>query len=263
VNLDQVAIVGAGRVGRSLGRALEHSGTEVSLLGRRDELPTATLVVIAVPDDAIGAVALRLRDGGQVSSGQVVLHTSGLHDRTALAVLEATGAGLGSFHPLQTFVQAEGEPERLAGAPAAIEGDPRALEAGRALAARLAMSPVVELATGRKAAYHAGAAFAGNYLVVLAGIATRLAREAGAGASAAELYLPLMRRALENVAVAGPAALTGPIRRGDSGTVARHLEVLHGNDREIYVALGREALRAARGAGLDPAAADAIATLLY
>lgn len=263
MNLDRVGIVGAGRVGRSLGRALERSGTVVSLLGRHDPLPPVTLVLVAVPDDAIDAVAARLRDGGGLTAGQVVLHTSGLHDRTALAALDSSGAALGSFHPLQTFVHPDGEPEQLAGAAVVVEGDRGAVAMGRALAARLDMAPVVELATGQKAAYHAGAVFAGNYLVVLAEIATRLAREAGAGEAARALYLPLMRRALENVAAAGPAALSGPIRRGDSGTVARHLELLHGNDRDAYVVLGREALQQARDAGLDPAAADAIARLLY
>lgn len=277
--VDRVAIIGAGRVGLTLARALIHSGADVRLLGRHSRtlpewllaietdwgpaIAAADLVLVAVPDDAIADVARTLATSGTVAARQIILHTSGLCDRTELAALDATGAALGSLHPLQTFAVPDGDPEALRGSPAAIEGDARALAAARAIAERLQLSPIVEIAAGGKPAYHAAAVFASNYQVVLADIAVRLARAAGAGDVSAELFLPLMRRTLDNYGIGGAAALTGPISRGDTGTVARHLDALTGADRALYVMLGREALRLARAAGLDERNATAIDMLLY
>ena len=276
--LDRVAVVGAGRVGLTLARALRHSGSDVVVLGRQpralpEPLPPvetdwaaavarSDLLLLTVPDDAIAAVAGILVRIGAISNKHVVLHTSGLHDRSALAPLDGSGAALGSWHPLQTFALPGGDPGALAGSPVAIEGDARALEAGRILATRLHLRPVVELAAAAKPAYHAAAVFASNYVQVLAAIAARLARDAGAGHASPQLFLPLMRRSLANLAAGGSASLTGPISRGDAGTVARHLAALHGSERALYVGLGREALRLARDAGLDGEKARAIEGLL-
>lgn len=262
-----IAIVGAGRVGLSLGRALSHVGHAVTMLTRggqavsgglvavetwSDALHAADVVIVAVPDDAVGDVADQLSRLGRITPHHVVLHCSGMHDRSALAALHQTGAALGSLHPLMTFIAAAGEPELLEGTPAVIEGDRRAVAAGRALAASLGMAPVIELDGAAKPRYHAGAVFAANYLVVLADVAERLARDAGAGDTAATLYLPLMQRALANIGEHGAAAsLTGPVARGDAGTVQAHLEVLNGANRELYLALGRAALEMTRITGMD------------
>lgn len=226
-------------------------------------IAAANLVIISVPDDAITTVAGQLAATGAVTERHVVVHTSGLHDRSALAPLAVSGAALGSWHPLQTFADRDGDPGALPGSPAVVEGDPRALAAGRALAERLHLRPVIELPASGKAAYHAAAVFASNYLVALADIAARLARDAGAGDASPGLFLPLMRRTLANYGAGGAATLTGPISRGDAGTVARHLESLSGVERALYVALGREALRLARITGLDEPAANAVEALLY
>lgn len=278
MSFDRVTVVGAGRVGLSLARALVHTGRSVLVVSRRsrtlpDPLDAATLdlqaamrqadlIIVAVPDDALSGVATTMSRGDALSARHVVLHTSGLHDRSILSPLAPSGAALGSWHPLQTFALPVGEPAALAGSPVAIEGDARALDAGRGLASLLHLRPVIELSAEGKARYHAGAVFASNYLVVLADIAARLARDAGANSASAGLFLPLMRRSLANYSAGGANTLTGPISRGDAGTVARHLEALHGADRELYVALGREALRLAKAAGLPEGKADAIATLL-
>lgn len=274
-----MAVIGPGRVGLSLARALVHSGRTVRVLSRRAKaLPeplapatidwdaaigTVDLVLVAVPDDALSHVAARLARGGAVNGRHVVLHTSGLHDRSVFAPLHSSGAGLGSWHPLQAFALPVGEPGALAGSPALIEGDARALAMGRELADVLHLRPVIEIAAERKAAYHAGAVFASNYLVVLADIAARLAREAGADAASAQLFLPLMRRTLANYGAGGAATLTGPISRGDAGTVAGHLDALQGSERALYIALGREALRLAAASGLDAQKVKAIEQLLY
>ncbi len=278
MSIDNVAVIGAGRVGLTLARALVRSGRAVAVLGRHvDALPeplepatpvwepaiaASDLVLIAVPDDAIGDVARTLARGGVIGAPQVVLHTSGLHDRSALAALYSSGAGLGSWHPLQTFPRRGGEPDALAGSPAVIEGDERALTAGRELAELLQLRPVVEIAADRKASYHAAAVFASNYLVVLADVAARLTRDAGGDQVPNALFLPLMRHTLAHLNDGPAAALTGPVSRGDAGTIARHLAALEGPERELYRALAKEALRLARQNGLDENAAQAVLAVL-
>jgi predicted short-subunit dehydrogenase-like oxidoreductase (DUF2520 family) len=278
VERQQVAIIGAGRMGQGLALALSAAGAEVMLLSRRphplspplvlhsgpraDAVRAAVLVILATPDDAIPQVAAELAEERAVGPPQVVLHLSGLLDRRALNALGTSGAGLGSFHPLQTIVEPSSAAERLAGCYAGIEGDARALAAGRRLAADLRMLPVA-LATERKAGYHAGAVFAANYTVALAGIAERLARGAGVPPDvAARLYLPLMRGAVSNLELGPAAALTGPIRRGDVETIRAHLDALDRTDRELYRSLGLVALRLAREAGLKTESARRVERIL-
>jgi predicted short-subunit dehydrogenase-like oxidoreductase (DUF2520 family) len=260
-SLDSVAIIGAGRMGRGLALALAQAGCSVRLLGREragEETRDAELILLATPDDAIGGVAADLALGPAVAAHQVVLHLSGLLDRLALQALAFTGAGLGSFHPLQSIADPANAPGLLRGAYAGLEGDERALDAGERLAAGLGMRPV-RLAPGAKAAYHAGAVMASNYAVVLAAVAERLARRAGvAAADAGALYLPLMQGTVANLTLGPAAALTGPIRRGDEATVRRHLAALDPEDRALYRDLGLAALRLAREAGLAEASAMAV-----
>lgn len=260
-------VVGAGRVGLTLARALVHSGTAVTVCARTQRplppplssactewgsaLSAAAVVVLAVPDDAIGAVAARVASLGIITAGQVVLHSSGLLDRQALAPLADTGAALGSWHPLQTLTAPSGDPEALVGVPAILEGDARAVAAAREVAVRCRMAPILEIPAAAKPGYHVAAVFASNYLVVLADVAARLAREAGLPADAA-LFHPLMARTVANLTTADPAAvLTGPVRRGDAGTVRAHLAALSGDTRTLYLALAREALQLAERAGAD------------
>ena len=256
-----ISIIGAGRMGRGLAIALERTGAEVALLTRSrrpEETRHAGLVLLAVPDDTILSMAAELAKEGAVSARQVVLHLSGLLDRRALEPLTATGAGLGSFHPLQAIAEPSAAPELLAGSFAGLEGDGLALAAGEWLAATLGMRPV-RLTPGAKPAYHAGAVVASNYAVVLADMAERLARQAGLSAvDAAAMYLPLMQGTVANLTGGSIAALTGPIRRGDAATVRAHLAALAPADRELYRQLGLAALRLAREAGLSPAAAAAV-----
>ncbi len=146
-------------------------------------------MLIAVPDDAIDGVAADLARGRAVSERHVVLHLSGLLDRDALRPLAVTGAALGSFHPLQSIADPSTAGARLRGAFAGLEGDDRALDAGERLARALGMHPV-RLAPGAKAAYHAGAVIASNYVVVLASLAEGLAGRAGVPAADARRPLP-------------------------------------------------------------------------
>jgi predicted short-subunit dehydrogenase-like oxidoreductase (DUF2520 family) len=269
----RVAIVGAGRAGRSLALALVRAAVPVTVCVRRptdlpspiecsldpwaEALAAADIVLLAVPDDAIGEVAVRVNDANLPRT--VVLHTSGLRDRRALAVLEGNAVGLGSFHPLQTLAGDGEAAERLQAAFAVLEGDEAAVAAGRRLAAVLGMR-ALELGGAEKPKYHAAAVIASNYSVVLAAVAARLAREAGVPEeAAARLFLPLLAGTVANLDALGPvSALTGPIRRGDEGTVAAHLAVLDGATRRLYGVLGLEAVALAREGGLEASRADAL-----
>lgn len=265
-------------MGQGLGIALGAAGVELVLLARRPRAVTeplvlfegawadgtrgAAIVVIATPDDAISSAAAQLAQDRAIASSHVVLHLSGLLDRRALGALASTGAGLGSFHPLQTVADPRAARTRLIGAYAGIEGDPRAVAEGEWLALLLGMHPV-RLTPEAKPAYHAGAVFAANFLVTLAGVAERLAREAGVpGEDAPRIYLPLLQGAASNLDAGAAAALTGPIVRGDVETIRAHLAALGAADRELYRRLGLAALPLAREAGLSREAAARVGEAL-
>ena len=258
--MSAVGVVGAGRAGLALARALGVAGHAVYVHGRREHtvppplvaswgdtvpwLAAVDIVLLAVPDAAIAAAARRLE---QVSAKHVVLHLAGPIGIEALAPLRESGAALGAFHPLLGLRGLETPPERFRGAIAALAGDERALATGRDLATALGIV-AIPVPGPERARYHAGAVFAANYLVTLAGAAERLMIQAGLPEGVArEGIARLMESSLANVRDAGPsAALTGPIVRGDVGTVERHLEAL-GDSPEgvLYRALGKETLRLA------------------
>jgi predicted short-subunit dehydrogenase-like oxidoreductase (DUF2520 family) len=266
-------------MGQGIAIALGAVGGRVTLLGRSPRpipapltlatppwtavIRDAGLLLIATPDDAIPAAARDVAALDAVRQHQVVLHLSGLLDRTALAVLQPTGAALGSFHPLQTVADPASAPRRLAGACAGVEGDARAIEAGERLARLLGMRPV-RIAAAAKPLYHAAAVIAGNYPAALASVAERLARAAGiAPELAGRMYLPLIAGAAENLLAVGPGqALTGPVRRGDLETLRRHLAALPPDLLPLYRVLGLEAVQLAAAQGLDEASAAAVRRVL-
>jgi predicted short-subunit dehydrogenase-like oxidoreductase (DUF2520 family) len=201
-----LAIVGQGRLGTALAAALRSTGRPVEgPLGRGADGAVADAVLLCVPDDQI-AEAARL-----IAPGRVVGHCSGATGLDALAPHEAF-----SLHPLMTVTAAGAHFE---GAGAAIAGSSRrALELARTLAHSVKMRPV-EIADADRAAYHAAASIASNFLVTLQSAAERLANTAGADR---ELLVPLVRATVENWAALGPGrALTGPVARGDEATIAR------------------------------------------
>jgi len=277
-----VGVIGPGRAGAGLALALTRAGHPVLLHGRRvrpvpaplsltvaaDGTPPpwigqAEVVLLAVRDDAILPLAQSLADSGQIVESHTILHLSGVLGQEALAPLVPTRAALGSLHPLQTIADAEHAPERLPGAWAAVEGMPRAVAAAEALARAVGLRPF-RVAPRLKAVYHAGAVFASNYFVVVEAVAQRLLRHAGLPDDEAWAALrPLVRGTLENIDRDGPpAALTGPVLRGDVATIARHLEALTADDAILYRALGRAALELAQKRGMDDATAERVAAAL-
>jgi predicted short-subunit dehydrogenase-like oxidoreductase (DUF2520 family) len=200
------AIVGAGRLGTALAAALRDGGARVDgPLGRGADGAGADVVLLCVPDQEIEhAVAA-------IAPGPLVGHCSGALDLQALGAREAF-----SLHPLMTVTR---EGARFAGAGAAIDGTTdRALATATALAEAVGLRPV-RIGPEDRAAYHAAASIASNFLVTLEAAAERLAASAG---THRELLVPLVRATVENWAVLGPErALTGPVARGDEATVAR------------------------------------------
>jgi len=222
------------------------------------------VVVLAVRDDALGALVEDLARSGGIGRGHVVLHLSGALTRALLAPLADAGAATGSMHPLMTVSLEPADAARhFRGAAFVLEGDLEAVGVADALVRRLGGVPLT-LAPEAKPLYHAGAVFASNYLVTMLAEALRLLGEAGIGHEAAlAALLPLARATLDNVAAAGPAgALTGPIARGDAATLRRHLSALPHRDAELYRAVGRQTLRLAREAGLDEARAARLEEIL-
>jgi predicted short-subunit dehydrogenase-like oxidoreductase (DUF2520 family) len=208
--LPSVAIVGAGRLGGALAAALPGSSGP---FGRGADPRGAEAVLLCVPDKEIVTAAMAIQPGPLVG------HCSGA---TTLAPLLEAGHEAFSMHPLMT-VPGDGAAD-FAGAGAAVAGSTeRAVHTARVIAARLGMRPVV-IADADRAAYHAAAAMASNFLTTIEGAAERLGATAGMDRA---LLVPLVRASVERWADLGAArALTGPIARGDEATVARHREAI-------------------------------------
>jgi predicted short-subunit dehydrogenase-like oxidoreductase (DUF2520 family) len=277
-----VGLIGLGRAGVGIALALSRAGYDVRLHGRRkttipaplqatfgpdDEAPAwvsqVGVVVLAVPDDGIRALAGSLARAGVVTAAHVVLHFSGAQGQEALGSLVSSRAALGSLHPLQTIADPASAPERLRGAWAAVEGMPRAAATAEALARDMGMRPF-RLSARAKVMYHAGAVFASNYFTVVEAVAQRLLRHAGLSeAEAWEALAPLVRGTLDNLAAQGPLkALTGPVARGDVDTINRHLASLTQEDAVLYRALGRAALGLSQQRGMDEGTAARVAAAL-
>jgi predicted short-subunit dehydrogenase-like oxidoreductase (DUF2520 family) len=209
------AVVGAGRLGRAAAAGLREAGIAVEgPLGRGARCPDADVVLLCVPDAEIAHAAAAIE---RRSDGPLVGHCSGA---TTLEPLRPHDAF--SLHPLMT-VPADG-PSRLAGACAAVAGTtPRARGVAHQLALRLGLTPI-DVADEDRAAYHAAATIASNFLVTLEAAAERLAGSAGVDRAA---LVPLVRATVENWAGLGPErALTGPIARGDRETVERQRDAI-------------------------------------
>jgi predicted short-subunit dehydrogenase-like oxidoreductase (DUF2520 family) len=227
----RLGIVGAGRLGTALSAALREAGLDVEGPAGRGKVPRGCdAIVLCVPDAEIAPAAATV-----AGAAPLVGHTSGA---TRLVALEPAGGEAFGLHPLQTFPErgrsavpspepgiAGGAPSRalaaFAGAGCAVAGStPEALAFAAALARTLGMTPF-EIDDEGRAAYHAAASVASNFVVTLLAAAERVAAGAGlAPAEARALLAPLVRRTVESVGELGPErALTGPIARGDDATV--------------------------------------------
>lgn len=280
-----MGIIGAGKVGSVLAARFRSAGYPIiGVSGRSDasrlristllpgidvltpvEIAEASdIVILAVPDDSLIAVAEELASSGAIRPGQYVLHTSGRHGLDALASLTRVGARAIAFHPAMTF----------SGTTVDFEGAPifglTAHEAERPLAEELveALGGVpMWVAESDRALYHAALAHGANHLVTIVAQSMDLLRAAGAEDPAAVLR-PLLAAALDNVLAYGDAALTGPVVRGDVTTIRAHIDALAAADVDdatvdAYLELARAtARRAEADQRLSPATATTIRQVL-
>jgi predicted short-subunit dehydrogenase-like oxidoreductase (DUF2520 family) len=229
-----------------------------------DALARASVVLVTVRDSQIDAAIRELIDAG-LPPHAVVLHASGSAEPAMVETLRARGTPAGTFHPLVPLADPARAAEMLRGAWVGIDGDERARECARALAAALGAHPL-EIPAGQKGRYHAAAVVASNFPAVLLLLGERLLTESGIAPEVARSALrPLFLAAAENLR-ARPAAeaLTGPIVRGDVETIQLHLAALATDPEALaaYRALSLPALELARVGGTDAARLAEIRTAL-
>lgn len=233
----RIAVLGAGRVGAVLGAALRGAGhTVVAASGGRPgvlDVPRispeavaavdADLLLVAVPDDALDRVIAGL----PVVAGRRVVHTCGAHGLKPRVDV--------ALHPAMTFTGTAADLDRLPGIAWGVTARDRA--AAERLIADLRGIPEW-IADDFRPLYHAALAHGANHLVTLVNDAADALRAAGV-ADPAVVLRPLLAAALDNALTTGDGALTGPVSRGDAGTVARHLAVLPPAMEPVYRALAR------------------------
>lgn len=271
-----VGIIGAGKVGAVLGAALrgaehavigvsavsdasrERAGTMlpgVPVLEVRDIVERAELVLLAVPDDALGPLVEGLARLGAWQPGQLVAHTSGRFGVGILHPVRAAGAVPLALHPAMTFTGMSLDLTRLLDCTFGVTADATMLPIAQALVVEMGAEPVA-IAEADRVLYHAALAHGSNHLVTLVAQASQLLREVGVD-SPERMLGPLLRATLENALASGEGALTGPVARGDTGTVAAHAEALreydggsNGDILQAYLAMARATARRAGSRGV-------------
>jgi len=248
-----VFVLGAGKVGASLARALRAKGAKVTLRPARKGLPRAIdadVVVLAVRDRDLAPLAGKMV--GVVSRRAVVVHVAGALGAEALSPLRGACAGIAQMHPMISFASTRFAPSLRHGN-VHVQGDPTAVARARRLARLLGMTP--RTVPGLDAvAYHAAAGLVANGAAALAAVGAELLVKAGVPReTATEMLGPLLRSVADNVEALGfPEALTGPVRRGDAAGVEKHLKTLREKLPDavgLYLAAAEAQLPLARALG--------------
>jgi predicted short-subunit dehydrogenase-like oxidoreductase (DUF2520 family) len=261
-----VFVLGAGKVGRGLTRALRAKSVKVTLRAARKALPRridASLVIVAVRDRDVRSLAERLV--GVVASRAAVVHVAGALDAEALAPLRGACAGVAQMHPMLSFASTASTPSLDRGN-LLVRGDTVAVARARELGRRLGMVPRT-IRDLDAVAYHAAAGLVANGAAALAALGAELLGLAGVPeVTAPKLLGPLLRSVADNVETLGfPDALTGPIRRGDAVALERHLATLKAKMPRalpLYLASAKAQLPLARAMGEgSPEGYEAIAKL--
>lgn len=238
-----VGVIGAGRVGSVLASALRAAGHAVvgttassdpdrldallpgiPVLGTEEVIRRAEVVLVTVPDDQIAGVVAGAAALGLWQMGQIVIHTSGVHGLDTLEPARAAGAIPLAIHPAMTFTGTSIDISRMDGCPFAVTAPAAVLPIAQALVVELGGEPFV-VAPADRAAYHAALTHGANHLVTLVAQAERILAAVGVEAPGRVLG-PLLTAALDGALSSGEALLTGPVVRGDTGTIAAHLEAL-------------------------------------
>jgi predicted short-subunit dehydrogenase-like oxidoreductase (DUF2520 family) len=258
-----VGVVGGGRVGAVLGSALRaagHTVVGVSAVSRAsrdrveamlpgvpvlavpDVVERAELVLLTVPDDALPDLVSGLASTGGWQPGQLVLHTSGRFGWRVLGPAVEAGAIPLALHPAMTFTGTSLDLVRLTDCCFGVTAPAAVLPIGQALVVEMGAEPVV-VAEEARPLYHAALAHGANHLVTLVAQALELLRAAGVE-PADRVLAPLLSAALDNALRSGDEALTGPVSRGDAGTVSSHLDAIGAAGSEQTLASYRAMARA-------------------
>jgi len=248
-----IGFIGAGKVGTALAVLLSKQGYQVSAVSSRSissaenlaslvesckAYPTnqqiadaAEIIFITTPDDAIGVVASEVN----WHKGQSVVHCSGAASTDIIEAAKKQGAQTGCIHPLQSLADLNAAIENIPGSTFAIEAEEPLLTTLKEFGEKL-QGTCIELKASDKIAYHAAAVMACNYLVTMTKLATDLWQNFNVPRdTATKALLPLIKGSVNNIEKIGiPACLTGPIARGDIGTISNHLTALEGISSEVY-----------------------------
>lgn len=240
-----IGIIGAGKVGAVLGAALRGAGhavvgvsavseasleraelllPDVPVLAVEDIVERSELVLLAVPDDALADLVTGLAATGAWQAGQLVAHTSGRFGTGVLAPVKAAGGIPLALHPAMTFTGMSLDLARLSDCCFGVTADPAMLPIAQALVVEMGAEPVV-IAEADRVLYHASLAHSANHMVTLVAQAAQILADIGVE-STSQVLGPLLRAALENALTSGESALTGPVARGDAGTVRAHAAAL-------------------------------------
>jgi predicted short-subunit dehydrogenase-like oxidoreductase (DUF2520 family) len=267
----KVGIIGAGTVGTALAVRLSSKGYQIAAVNSRSHssalrliqnvgsgvifntpqevADNADLIFITTPDDVIPEIVKEVH----WHTGQYVVHCSGADSLDVLELARMVGAKVGSFHPLQTFAGIQKAIENLPGSTFALEGEGTLLDILKEMALALE-GHWIKLGSGDKAAYHTAAVMSSNYLVTLIKLATDLWGSFGVSREQAiQALIPLLKGTINNIEnLSVPNALTGPIARGDVGTVQIHLDTLKQTSPgmiPVYCELGLQTVKVALAKG--------------
>jgi predicted short-subunit dehydrogenase-like oxidoreductase (DUF2520 family) len=272
-----IVVLGAGKVGSAVSVILREAGLGIAALTTRSQVTArlaaartlaevgtdnataaakGDIVLVTVNDDSVALVVAEVAQARAWRPGQLVVHMSGALSLSVLSPAAQAGARIGCVHPLQSFATAEDALRLIQGSFFGVTPGPGTHETLEALVAILGGHTAI-VADESKSLYHAAAVTASNYLVAVEDMAVHLLVSAGFDeASALKALQPLVAGTVDNVSALGTTtALTGPIVRGDVGTVRQHVEALRGlagGELALYRALGRQTIDiAARRGTLD------------
>lgn len=247
--MNAISIIGAGRLGTSLGLALSKKGYRIKFLSCRtslsaeesrmiigegkastDNIQTARsgdIIVLCLPDEEILNVTDELAAARIHWSEKFIFHCSGLLSSEILKPLKMKGALTASIHPVQSFAHKRTPPDQFENIYFGLEGEPKALEESQKIIQTLGGRSLI-IEAGNKALYHTACSIASNFFVVLLDTASSLLQQVGLHEEQAfQVLLPLVKGTLHNVKIFDiHASLTGPVIRGDKASVEKHLEAL-------------------------------------
>lgn len=285
-HMPRIGFIGAGTVGTALAVRLTEKGYAVTAVASRtltsasrlagmvdgcqvydkpqEVAEAAEMVFITTPDNVIADIATQVK----WHQGQSVAHCSGADSLDILNHATEAGAQAGAFHPLQTFASITHALDNIPGSTFALEAEEPLLSTLKEMVLAL-NGQSIELKPGDKVIYHTAAVFACNYLVTLVKLATDLWQTFDVPpAEATQALLPLLRGTINNLENVGlPHCLTGPIARGDLGTVKKHLAALEARAPAllpVYLEMGRQTISVAQAKGkIDEQVTNELRELLY